>query len=107
MTRRRLAAALATAAAVAVTAVACSQEPAAPSNELPHDLAQAVTVDAMFGHLRKLQEIADANGGNRAQGTPGYDASLDYVAGLLRDKGFEVETPSSSDWAPWAAETRR
>lgn len=93
MTRRRLAAALATAAAVAVTAVACSQEPAAPSNELPHDLAQAVTVDAMFGHLRKLQEIADANGGNRAQGTPGYDASLDYVAGLLRDKGFEVETP--------------
>jgi len=93
VTRRRLAAALATAAAVAVTAVACSQEPAAPSNELPHDLAQAVTVDAMFGHLRKLQEIADANGGNRAQGTPGYDASLDYVAGLLRDKGFEVETP--------------
>ena len=93
MTRRRLAAALAIAAAVAVTAVACSQEPAAPSNELPHDLARAVTVDAMFGHLRKFQEIADANGGNRAQGTPGYDASVDYVAGLLRDKGFDVETP--------------
>lgn len=93
MRRRRLATAAALAAAVAVAMTACSQEPAAPSDALPNDLAQQITVDAMFGHLRKFQEIADANGGNRAQGTPGYDASVDYVAGLLRDKGFDVETP--------------
>ena len=31
--------------------------------------------------------------GGRADGTPGYDASVDYVAGALRDKGFDVETP--------------
>lgn len=86
-------AALATTAAVAVSANACSSEPATPSSELPHDLAQRITVDAMFGHLRKFQEIADANGGNRAQGTPGYDASIDYVAQLLRDKGYDVQTP--------------
>jgi Zn-dependent M28 family amino/carboxypeptidase len=41
-------------------------------------------------HLQALQDIADANGGNRASGTPGYDASVDYVAGKLRDKGFRV-----------------
>jgi Zn-dependent M28 family amino/carboxypeptidase len=78
---------------MAVTATACSTDPATPSSGLPQDLAQRVTVDAMFGHLRKLQEIADANGGNRAQATPGYDASIDYVGNLLRDKGFDVDTP--------------
>ena len=47
----------------------------------------------MYTHLDKLQEIADANKRTRADGTPGYDASLDYVAATLRDKGFDVETP--------------
>ena len=41
-------------------------------------------------HLQALQDIADANGGTRASGTPGYTASVDYVAGKLRDKGFQV-----------------
>lgn len=57
------------------------------------DLSRAVTVDATTGHLAKLQAIADANGGNRAFGTPGYDESVDYVANALRTKGFEVATP--------------
>ena len=52
-----------------------------------------VTADGMYTHLRKLQEIADANGGNRAEGTPGYDASVDYVVKVLKDKGFDVQTP--------------
>ena len=38
-----------------------------------------------------FQEIADANGGTRASGTPGYNASADYVAGLLEDAGYTVE----------------
>ena len=29
----------------------------------------------------------------RAEGTPGYDASVDYVVKTLRDKGFDVQTP--------------
>ncbi|GAA3713183.1 aminopeptidase PaaP [Nonomuraea antimicrobica] len=41
-------------------------------------------------HLDVLQAIADANGGNRATGTPGYDASRDYVAGKLRRAGYKV-----------------
>ena len=51
-----------------------------------------VTTDAMMAHLTKLQDIANANNNTRAVGTPGYDASVDYVAGKLRDKGFDVQT---------------
>jgi Zn-dependent M28 family amino/carboxypeptidase len=52
-----------------------------------------VTPDAMMAHLTKLSDIAKANNNTRAVGTPGYDASVDYVAGKLRDKGFDVQTP--------------
>lgn len=55
-------------------------------------LRNRVNTDAMMAHLSKLQEIADANDGNRAAGTPGYAASVDYVANALRDKGFDVQT---------------
>ena len=51
-----------------------------------------LTVDAMMAHLTKLSDIAKANNNTRAVGTPGYDASVDYVVGKLRDKGFEVQT---------------
>lgn len=64
-----------------------------PTPVEPQDLAGKITVDAMFTHLRKLQEIADSHDGNRAVGSSGYDASVDYVAQLLRDKGFDVQTP--------------
>ena len=53
-------------------------------------LLECVSVDGVFEHLEALQAIADANGGTRASGTPGYDASVDYVAGLLEDAGYEV-----------------
>jgi aminopeptidase S len=45
-------------------------------------------------HLQALQKVAEAHGGNRAAGTPGYDASVDYVVGVLRDAGFQVSTPT-------------
>src|SRR5271154_234827 len=51
-----------------------------------------VTVDAMMAHLTKLSDIAKANNNTRAVGTSGYDASVEYVVGKLRDKGFEVQT---------------
>ena len=41
-------------------------------------------------HLAALQHIADAAGGERAAGTAGYDASVDYVAGVLRRAGWRV-----------------
>ena len=56
----------------------------------------------MMAHLTKLQEIADAHDGNRALGTAGYDASVDYVAKTLRDKGFDVQTPEFEVRLPFA-----
>jgi Iap family predicted aminopeptidase len=41
-------------------------------------------------HLRAFQEIADASGGDRAAGTPGYEASVEYVAKRLRAAGWGV-----------------
>jgi Zn-dependent M28 family amino/carboxypeptidase len=67
-------------------------------------LGQRVTVDAMMAHLTKLQQIADANGGNRALGTPGYDASAQYVADVLRGHGFDVQTPEFEVRVPFAEE---
>lgn len=69
----------------------CSPEQAAPP--LSNRLAGQVKIDAVLAHLQRLQEIADAHQHNRADGTPGFDASADYVANALRDKGFDVETP--------------
>ena len=79
---------------VVAALTACSSEEAAPPGDsLARELAAAVTADGMYAHLRKLQEIADAHDGTRAEGTPGYDAGVDYVAQFLRDKGFDVTTP--------------
>ena len=49
-----------------------------------------VREDGAFAHVRALQEIASANGGNRAAGTAGYDRSADYVADRLRAAGYVV-----------------
>jgi Zn-dependent M28 family amino/carboxypeptidase len=53
-------------------------------------LRDAVTADAIMDHLAELQKIADNNGDTRASGTPGYDASVDYIEGLLLAAGYEV-----------------
>lgn len=79
--------------AVCALIAACASDTASPAADLGADLAGKVTIDGVHRHLAKLQEIADANGGNRADGSPGYQASVDYVAQMLRDKGFDVQTP--------------
>lgn len=64
--------------------------------EFASGLRNKVTTDAMMTHLTKLQDIANANNGTRAVGTPGYQASVDYVVKTLRDSGFDVQTPEFS-----------
>lgn len=49
-----------------------------------------VTAAALTEDLRALDEIARRHGGDRAAGTPGYDASVRYVAGRLRELGWRV-----------------
>lgn len=78
--------------------------PATPAAEYAGTIRDRVTADAMLAHLKKLQEIADANDGTRAMGTPGYQASVDYVANTLRDKGFDVQTPEFEVRLPFAEE---
>ncbi|RJL32717.1 M28 family metallopeptidase [Bailinhaonella thermotolerans] len=53
-------------------------------------LVKKVKGENVKKHLEAFQAIATANGGNRAAGTPGYDASRDYVAGKLRKAGYKV-----------------
>ncbi|CDO09371.1 amidohydrolase [Mycolicibacterium cosmeticum] len=78
--------------------------PETPASEYAGTLRDRVTADAMMAHLTKLQQIADANDGTRAMGTPGYQASVDYVANTLRDKGFDVQTPEFEVRLPFAEE---
>src|ERR1017187_674428 len=53
-------------------------------------LAQAVTGEATFDHLRALQRIADRHEGSRAVGTDGFAASADYVVNALTAAGYLV-----------------
>ena len=56
-------------------------------------LAEGVVADAgdgAFAHVRALQEIASASGGNRAAGSIGYDRSAEYIAERLRKAGYVV-----------------
>jgi Zn-dependent M28 family amino/carboxypeptidase len=57
-------------------------------------LRDAVTVEAIRAHQQALQEIADADGGARVSGSPGYDASVRYVEQKLRDAGYQVAVQS-------------
>lgn len=56
--------------------------------------APADVAARMEEHLEALQKIADRNGGNRAAGTSGYRASVDYVAKVLERAGYEVTRQS-------------
>ena len=48
---------------------------------------------ACYAHLRKLQEIADANKDTRAEGTPWIRRQRGLCRADLRDKGFDVQMP--------------
>jgi len=55
-------------------------------------IAGEVSGQSARKHLEALQRIADQNGGNRASGTAGYTASVDYVFGVLKAAGWDVKT---------------
>jgi Zn-dependent M28 family amino/carboxypeptidase len=76
--------------AIAGVLVGPSAATAAPSATDTSALRNAVTVNGIMKHEKALQQIANANGGTRASGTPGFDASRDYVAAKLRAAGYQV-----------------
>ena len=53
-------------------------------------LEDGINANDLISHLEALQAIADANGGNRAVGYPGFAASGDYAAQVFEQAGYEV-----------------
>ena len=60
-------------------------------NNTQEKLLECVTIEGVRGHQAALQEAADANGGIRETGTPGYDASVMYVLETLEAAGYAPE----------------
>ncbi|KJZ73912.1 hypothetical protein HIM_06805 [Hirsutella minnesotensis 3608] len=57
----------------------------------PEQFAKEVSRQAIEKHVQSFNAIAEANGGNRAFGTPGYKESRDYVLRILRQCGEEMD----------------
>ncbi|KUI13127.1 hypothetical protein AU193_04495 [Mycobacterium sp. GA-1285] len=77
--------------ALAADSAACGFDPASFAADYADGLRGKVSTDAIVAHLEQFQNIADEHGGTRQTGTPGYDASVVYVAEALQDSGFDVE----------------
>ena len=76
-------------------------------NDTSAELREAVTVPGIKEHLLALQRIGQGFRGNRLAGTPGYDASANYVALRALRAGFAVsefdfdyELGLLADWTP-------
>jgi aminopeptidase Y len=77
----------------ATVPVATAAPPQACENRNNNTIAkllECVDVEGVREHQAAFQEIADANGDTRASGTPGYDASADYVVERMEAAGYDV-----------------
>ena len=87
LSRRAMGFALTTALTLGATAPALAS-PSHANNNNSAKLRSAVTVEGVRSHQAALQDIADANDGNRYAGLPGHDESADYVVGQLEAAGY-------------------
>ena len=71
--------------ALGVALVACGTQAPAP------DAVDAISVDGLMDHVRAIDVIGSEHDGTRAAGTPGYDASVDYVVEQLESAGLTLE----------------
>ena len=92
-----LATVAATLAAFVLPGAATSAPPgcANRTNTTYQTLLECVTLEGVRAHQQEFQDIADANDDEfypdtRAAGTEGYAESVEYVAGLLEDAGYNV-----------------
>lgn len=79
-------------AAVTERATAQSVSPSCESrvNNTFNKLLECVTLEGVRKHQAAFQAIADANGGTRAAGTPGYEQSVNYVVEKMTAAGYQV-----------------
>jgi Zn-dependent M28 family amino/carboxypeptidase len=96
-TTLRLASAVAVFASIfAVTLTVATPAQSGPAgcenriNNTHAKLQECVTLEGVREHQAALQSIANANDGVRAAGTPGYDASVAYVASKMTAAGYNV-----------------
>jgi Zn-dependent M28 family amino/carboxypeptidase len=82
---------MATAFAFTSTAFAGAEACDTRVNNTFSKLLECVTLDGVREHQEAFQAAADANGGTRAAGTPGYDATVAYVVETLEAAGYDVE----------------
>src|SRR4051794_16746567 len=91
---RRRSCMIPTAFALALVSVTAAVSGSLPSHNargetwLADRLEHVVTGSAAYGHLQRLQQAADGNGGTRATGTGGFRASAEYVAEQLEHAGY-------------------
>ena len=76
----------------AITSADCD----AQVNDTPSKLIPCIQQDDLWKHMQKFQAIADANPSpadgmpSRNSGEPGYKASVDYVAEVMKAAGYDV-----------------
>src|SRR5688572_2743187 len=96
--KRRLLAGVFVASAVAmIVPITAAAKPPIPQqacdsrdNNSYSKLLECVRLEGVREHQEALQAIATANGGTRADTTPGYLASLDYVDDTMTAAGWDV-----------------
>jgi hypothetical protein len=76
-------------------AMPSSQTCQARVNDTTEKLLECIQPSSLWSHLAHFQKIANEHKGSdghgyRDTGTPGYKASVDYVAGLVRQAGYHV-----------------
>src|SRR5262245_44486868 len=89
--------------AVAVLLVPTGAAAAPPSspcdtqvNDTPARLVPCITQTDLWNHMKAFQKIANQNPSpadfhpSRNSGEPGYRASVDYVADVMRKAGYDV-----------------
>src|SRR5688572_13087770 len=64
--------------------------PTAGEQQISRGFRKGVTVAGITEHLQAFQSHSDANGGNRVGGSPGYEASANYVTQRLQAAGYTV-----------------
>jgi Zn-dependent M28 family amino/carboxypeptidase len=82
---------LAAPTASAITPAQCD----ARVNDTPSKLVECVQTADLWNHMKAFQKIADQNPApdghpSRNSGEPGYRASVDYVARLMQQAGYDV-----------------
>jgi aminopeptidase Y len=77
-------------AAAGAAALAAAESCDSRVNDNQKKLLECVTLAGVREHQAALQAIADANNGTRVSGSPGYDQSAAYAAGVFEAAGYNV-----------------